>query len=93
MWYLPRGPQLEWFTVTITEIQPNTFELVVIQPEKMNLSQFNDLVTRVRESIKKGDQMAIVRWRECVRIVTPDIDGVVVRLFSKNVRSKRSGSS
>lgn len=91
MWYLPRGPQLEWFTVKITETQPNTFELTVIYPEKLHLSQFNDLMKRVQESIKSGDQVSVVRWGECLRIVTQDIDGAVVRLFSRNVRSKRKG--
>lgn len=91
MWHLPRGPPLEWFTVKIAETQLNTFELAMIYPEKLNLSQFNDLMKRVRESVKSGDQVFIVRWGECLRIVTQDIDGVVVRLFSRKVRSKREG--
>jgi len=90
MFYMPRGP--EWFTVKITETDPNTFELVVLLPQMMNLSQFDDLIMRVRESVKSGDQVSVVRWKECIRVVTQNIDEVVERLWFKNVRSERESS-
>jgi hypothetical protein len=89
---LPRGSKSKWYTVRITETEPNTFELVVIDPKIVNLSQFNDLMVRVRESVDNEDQVSVVRWNECVRIVTNNIDKVIIELFSNNVRSKREGS-
>lgn len=54
---LPRGLRRGWFSVKVTKIQPKTFELRVISPERITPVQFNDLIARVQGSVSAGDQL------------------------------------
>jgi hypothetical protein len=54
---LPKGRMLQWFSIKVTKIQPNTFESTVISPDPINPQQLNDLIDRILKSITTGDQL------------------------------------
>ena len=74
------------FTLMVTEIDLNKFELKITQPETLSPELLDEFIRRVRRSLSKKVQLSVGQSRNSITVVTENLDEVLTYLRQKNVK-------